>query len=60
MANKEQLAILEQGVKIWNKWRQDNPGVPIDLKGANLRHRHLEKINLAQANLENATSPSPT
>lgn len=54
MADKEQLSILEQGVEVWNEWRQDNPDVLIDLEGANLRHKHLEKINLSQANLENA------
>jgi hypothetical protein len=24
MANEEQLAILKQGVEVWNEWRRDN------------------------------------
>ena len=36
MANKRQLAILKQGVAAWNKWREENPEVNIDLSEANL------------------------
>jgi hypothetical protein len=36
MANQEQLAILKQGVEVWNKWREENPEVKIDLRGVNL------------------------
>ena len=54
MANEEQLAILAQGVNAWNKWRRENPDVPVDLKEANLRHEDLTEINLAQAELEKA------
>jgi hypothetical protein len=54
MANQEQLAILKQGVEVWNKWRCDNPEVSVDLKGVKLRHERLERINLSQADLENA------
>jgi uncharacterized protein YjbI with pentapeptide repeats len=39
MANPKQLAILKQGVQIWNKWRTDNPDVQINLKAANLGPR---------------------
>lgn len=35
MANKEQLAILKQGVAVWNKWREENPDVKINLRWAN-------------------------
>ena len=31
MANKEHLKILKQGVKVWNKWREENPKVRPDL-----------------------------
>lgn len=31
MANAEQLALLQAGVKSWNAWREANPGVEIDL-----------------------------
>jgi hypothetical protein len=41
MANQEQLAILKQGVEVWNKWRDSNllteiKGSGIDLSGADL------------------------
>ena len=36
MANEEQLAILKQGVDIWNQWRKNNPDVKIDLQNADL------------------------
>ena len=31
MANKEHLAILKQGVEVWNKWRKENPEIKPDL-----------------------------
>jgi uncharacterized protein YjbI with pentapeptide repeats len=36
MANNEHLDILNQGVEIWNKWREDNPQIKPDLSSANL------------------------
>ena len=35
MANEEQLAILKQGVKVWNEWMDYNFDAMIDLSGAN-------------------------
>jgi len=37
MADNNQLAILSQGVEVWNKWREENPDILIDLKNAKLR-----------------------
>jgi len=51
MANQEQLEILKQGVKPWNKWRGENPYVEIDLSGADLNHAHLTHANFNLANL---------
>ena len=51
MANKEQLAILDQGVDTWNNWRKENPDVSIDLSGANLKKKNLAGINFAHAEL---------
>ena len=51
MANKEQLAILKQGVEVWNKWREENPEEVIDLTGARLSNANLSKANLRWANL---------
>jgi hypothetical protein len=34
MANEEQLAILKQGVKVWNEWRKESSLGAIDLSRA--------------------------
>jgi hypothetical protein len=49
MANQEQLAILKQGAKVWNEWREENPttllGVglrirrPVDRKSPNFQRK---------------------
>ena len=59
MANKEQLKILKQGVKDWNKWRRDNIfvekiNIDINLSGANLSGANLSEANLSGANLSGA------
>jgi uncharacterized protein YjbI with pentapeptide repeats len=59
MANEEQLAILKQGVKAWNKWREANPYDEVDLSRADLsqvdlRTANLNSANLVEANLYNA------
>ena len=59
MANEEQLAILKQGVDVWNQWRRENPGIKIyfdqvDLRGANLSGANLSNVNLYRANLHEA------
>ena len=51
MANEEQLAILRQGVEVWNKWRQENPAERIDLSDAELGDSKLSGVNLNQARL---------
>jgi len=64
MANAEHKKIVEQGVLVWNKWREDNPGmIPnlngIDLSGqdwsgANFERTDFVKANFEGINLENA------
>ncbi len=54
MANPEHLAIIKQGVEVWNQWREDNPQVTPDLQEADLKKANLEGANLAGANLERA------
>ena len=54
MANEEQLAILKQGVEAWNKWREDNPDVKIDLAGAKLSGAYLSGAKLRNADLRGA------
>jgi uncharacterized protein YjbI with pentapeptide repeats len=52
MANPEHLAILNQGVEVWNKWITD-PTIP-DLSEANLTIYNLSGADLFEANLYKA------
>ena len=54
MANEEQLSILKQGVSVWNKWRENNLDIQIDLRTANLVAAALNKANLWKADLGKA------
>jgi hypothetical protein len=59
MANEEQLSILRQGVEVWNKWLDENPGkaidlAKVDLAGADLSGAPLMQANLSYANLSGA------
>jgi uncharacterized protein YjbI with pentapeptide repeats len=51
MANEEHLKILKQGVEVWNRWREENPGTLPDLREVVLA---LVKLNLRGADLRNA------
>jgi uncharacterized protein YjbI with pentapeptide repeats len=54
MANPEHLAILKQGVEVWNKWRVKNSILYPDLSRGDLRKYNLSRINLWGANLKKA------
>jgi|GEM_PF-3236824 len=54
MADEEHLAILRQGVEAWNAWREANPEVIPDLRGANLVGWDLRGVNLKGADLREA------
>lgn len=54
MANEEQLSILKQGVEVWNKWRENNQDVYIDLKQAELMGADLVDVYLYRADLRQA------
>lgn len=54
MADATQLSILQQGVVIWNQWRELNPAVKPDLREADLTGRILVGVNLARARLAGA------
>ncbi len=59
MANAEQLEILKQGFEVWNKWREKNPHITIDLKdgyllGVNIGKAHLSGADLYRAMLYGA------
>ena len=51
MANTKQVAILREGVKVWNYWREANPALRPDLKGADFNGADLSGANLIVANL---------
>ncbi|MEA5499825.1 MAG: pentapeptide repeat-containing protein [Limnoraphis robusta] len=56
MADPKHLAILKQGVAVWNHWRIHNPQIKPNLKGADLRSAilrlsTLKGVNLSQTNL---------
>ena len=51
MANQEQLAILKQGVEVWNKWRDENRSTKIYLSEANLWKTDLRGANLSESRL---------
>lgn len=54
MANPEHLAKLKRGVRLWNKWRKQNPEVEPDLCEAELSNRKLVAVDLQGANLRGA------
>lgn len=55
MANEEQLAILKQGVKVWNAWRQQLPDKSVDLANAKLDGLNLKGVDFYRANLDGAS-----
>jgi Pentapeptide repeats (8 copies) len=54
MANQEHLAILKQGVDIWNTWREQFPDIRPDLRKADLRNANLSEADLSRADLGEA------
>ena len=51
MANEEHLKILTQGVEVWNDWREENPYIWPDFRGADLSEAKLSRANLDGAHL---------
>ncbi len=45
-SNPEHIAILKQGVEVWNKWREKNPNVFVNLENMDLSGIDLSKANL--------------
>lgn len=59
MAYQVHLALLRQGVYVWNRHKQEGIDIPIDLSGANLKGAdlsgaYLQGANLSRANLSGA------
>jgi len=55
--NEEHLAILNQGVDVWNEWRVDNRDIVPDLREANLFKADLRGADLGGANLTGVNLP---
>lgn len=53
--NPEHLSILNQGIFVWNQWRDERPEVMPDLSGADLSKVNLSKAKLGRTNLSSAT-----
>lgn len=51
MANPEHLRILEQGVDVWNRWREENRSIRPDLSNINLSNTSLYGASLSVTNL---------
>ena len=54
MANPVHVKILNQGVGVWNKCREENPDIIPDLKNADLQGINLSGAKLFVANLSGA------
>src|SRR2546423_859268 len=54
MANQEHLALLKQGVEVWNQWRQEHAHIDPDLSRADLGYAHLSGAHLSGAILSGA------
>lgn len=54
MADEAQVKILKQGVKAWNKWRQENPEILPDLTAIEMLQSNLGGINFDAADLTDA------
>ena len=57
MADQGHKTILDRGTAVWNKWRQENPGVRPDLSHSNIRIKQLEGVNLKGVCLRGAMLP---
>ncbi len=54
MANQEHLDILNQGVRVWNKWRNEHRDIQPDLSGADLSNADLNGADFVIACLRGA------
>jgi uncharacterized protein YjbI with pentapeptide repeats len=54
MADEEHVALLKQGVEVWNKWREKNRDIKPNLNEADLSGADLDRANLGGANLGDA------
>ena len=51
MANDQHLALLRQGVSVWNEWRERRPDIRPDLSQADLSKAYLPRGHLSGVDL---------
>ena len=56
MANPEHLAILKQGVELWNKWRDGTSRHDADLRAVDLSHAGRHEADLSGQYLQQGKS----
>jgi uncharacterized protein YjbI with pentapeptide repeats len=54
MANDEHVALLKQGVTVWNAWRKEKSKIRPDLSGADLYEKYLREAYLRGTDLTGA------
>jgi uncharacterized protein YjbI with pentapeptide repeats len=54
MANEQHVALLAQGIDVWNRWRSENVDIRPDLSFADLRERNLSGVDLSGADVHRA------
>lgn len=60
MANADHLKIIKQGPDVWNRWRNENPGIEPDLARADLSGLELNEIDLNETDLRHAILQNTT
>jgi uncharacterized protein YjbI with pentapeptide repeats len=53
MADQQHVALLKQGVDVWNRWKQEHQQIQPDFTGAHLTGADLQGADLTGANLTN-------
>lgn len=59
MAIEEHFDKLRQGAKVWNKWREENPEVQLDFRGANLSRKSFSDVHARAARLGRSLPTGP-
>lgn len=54
MGNEDHLAVLNDGIEAWNRWRDRSPEIQPDLSDADLSLRNLDQVNFRRAILSGA------
>jgi hypothetical protein len=60
MANWKHLAVLRQGVEVWNEWRRTNPLIEPDFRGQSFKGKNLSGADFSKADLRSANFTDAT